>query len=189
MTHDATGQGAALDWVIRQRDPTFADWEKFADWLAADPAHAQTYHELAALDGDLAALPVAAPVPPVRRVNRRFWLGGALAASLAVVAGIGVLRQAPADMQRIETAMGETRMVALADGSRIAINGGSTILLDKADPRRATLERGQALFHVVHRDDAPFRVSVGTAQLVDIGTIFDVTRTAGARSWPSPKGR
>ncbi|HWJ68632.1 MAG TPA: FecR domain-containing protein [Sphingobium sp.] len=175
MTDDATGQ-AALDWVIRQRDPAFADWEPFADWLAADPAHAQAYHELAALDGDLERLP-AAPVAPGHRVNRRLWLGGALAASLAVVAGIGVLRHAPDDKQRIETAMGETRTVALADGSRIAINGGTAILLDKADPRRATLERGQALFHVVHRDDAPFRVSVGAAQLVDIGTVFDVTRT------------
>lgn len=183
MRHEPGIEAAAIDWLIRQRDPAFADWERFADWLAADPAHASAYHEMALLDGDLDALPEhtlpandvsAAPA----RVSRRWWLGGALAASLAVVAGIGVLRQAP-DAQRIETAMGETRTVALADGSRIALNGGSAILLDKADPRRATLERGQALFHVVHRDEAPFRVSVGTAQIVDVGTVFDVTRMDG----------
>jgi len=178
MTDDVIEQ-TTLDWVVRQRDPAFADWEQFADWLAADPDHARAYHDLAALDGDLAALPSAievVAVPATRRINRRMWLGGALAASLAVVAGIGVLRQAPDNMQRIETAMGETHMIALADGSRISINGGSVILLDRHDPRRAVLERGQALFHVVHRDDAPFRVSVGAAQLIDIGTVFDVTR-------------
>ncbi|OJY67974.1 MAG: hypothetical protein BGP16_03950 [Sphingobium sp. 66-54] len=183
MTHEPTIEATAIDWLIRQRDPAFADWERFSDWLGADPAHASAYHELALLDGDLEALPVHpapandAPAEPAR-LSRRWWLGGALAASLAVVAGIGVLRQAP-DTQRIETALGETRTVALADGSRIALNGGSAILLDKADPRRATLERGQALFHVVHRDEAPFRVSVGAAQIVDVGTVFDVTRTDG----------
>lgn len=187
MTHEAQVQAAALDWVIRQRDPAFADWEPFADWLAADGAHAQAYHAIAALDGDLEALPVALPAEShvandddtgSVQVNRRLWLSGALAASLVAVVGFGVMQRAP-DGQRIETAMGETRTVALADGSRIALNGGSAILLDKDDPRNATLEHGQALFHVVHREDAPFRVRVGGAQLVDVGTIFDVTRAGG----------
>jgi len=188
MTHEPTIEATAIDWLVRQRDPAFADWERFADWLAADPAHAGAYHELALLDGDLETLPARpvpandapaddAPAAPMR-ISRRWWLGGALAASLAVVAGVAVLRHAP-QTQRIETAMGETRTVALADGSRIALNGGSAILLDEDDPRRATLEHGQALFHVVHRDDAPFRVSVGTAQIVDVGTVFDVTRADG----------
>lgn len=188
MTHDPQMEMMALDWVIRQRDPAFADWEAFADWLGADEAHQRIYHELASLDADVDGLPEPVGVPAYvpadaeleadivpMRANRRWWIGGAIAASLALVVSIGLL-QRPGDDYRIQTAMGEMQTIALADGSRIAVNGGSSILLSRSDPRRATLERGQALFRVVHRPDAPFRVSVGEAQLVDIGTVFDVTR-------------
>ena len=40
----------AIDWLIRQRDPSFADWELFTDWLEADPANNDAYAELAARD-------------------------------------------------------------------------------------------------------------------------------------------
>jgi len=185
MTHDPAVEAVALDWVIRQRDPAFTDWEAFADWLGAEPAHQAAYHALAALDVDVQMLPVeVAPAQETEpdsnvvplRTSRRLWLGGALAASLVALVGFGVMQRAPGDY-RIETAMGETQTLTLKDGSRIAVNGGSSILLSKADPRQATLERGQALFTVVHRDDAPFRVTVGKAQLVDVGTVFDVTRS------------
>jgi transmembrane sensor len=191
MTHDSRVEAAALDWVLRQRDPAFEQWEDFADWMAQDPAHQQAYYELAALDAELVDLPVTpepaanddpadanvVPFAP-RRVNRRAWLTGAIAASLVGMVSIGLLNR-PSDSYRIETAMGETQEVKLADGSRIAVNGGSSILLSHADPRKAVLERGQVLFHVVHREDAPFRVTAGEAELIDIGTVFDVTRTDG----------
>lgn len=187
MTHDPNIESSALDWVIRQRDPAFEDWEQFSDWLAQSPAHADAYHELAALDGELGDLPEATPpvdvphendnvVPLVpRKATRRAWLSGALAASAVAVVSIAFL-QRQTNEYRIETAMGETQQIALADGSKISVNGGSSVLLDRGDPRKATVERGQALFAVVHRDDAPFRVAVGDAQLVDVGTVFDVTR-------------
>ncbi len=194
MTYDRQMEAAALDWVIRQRDPAFADWDAFTDWLAADPIHAEAYHDAVALDDGLSALPPAPaePAQPAevihdvdnvvalpRRMNRRLWLSGAVAASLVGVLSYTTLMQAP-DSYRVETAMGETRVIALADGSRISINGGTAIVLSHDDPRRATLERGQVLFTVVHRDDAPFRVKVGNDELVDVGTIFDVTRSHGA---------
>lgn len=189
MTHDNRIEAAALDWVIRQRDPAFADWEDFTDWLDADPAHAEAYHEAVALDADLAGLPKAPVEEPgyagdnivalPRRVNRRMWLSGAVAASLVGLMSYSVLHQSTPDSYRVETAMGETRVIALADGSRISINGGTAMVLSHDEPRRATLERGQALFTVVHRADAPFRVKVGAAELVDIGTVFDVTRADG----------
>src|SRR3546814_12396621 len=79
----------ASDWLIRQRDPAFADWDAFADWLAEDPAHGDTYDAIASLDVDLAALPPteqpgvvwaagAVRRPPPPRPGR---FGGAVAAA------------------------------------------------------------------------------------------------------------
>lgn len=177
---------AALDWVIRLRDPGFDGWEEFEAWLAGDPARAEAYHRLAIADQDMAGLlastppaPAEAPadIVPLRRpaLSRRAWLGGAIAASVAGLIGFGMIERQPS-LYQIETAPGMRRTVTLDDGSRIALNGGTRITLDHKDPRHATLERGEALFDVVHDDKAPFKVLVGDATLVDVGTSFNVVR-------------
>ena len=175
----------AADWLVRQRDPAFTDWDGFADWLAEDPAHADAYDAIASLDVDLAALPPAgqpAPVrvaePPRRRPSRRLWLGGALAAALVAAISLSTFGLFD-DMRQIETAAGEHRSIELADGSRIEINGASAVTLDDERPRFARLDRGEAMFHIVHRDDAPFLVEAGDARIVDLGTAFNVVRGEG----------
>ena len=174
----------ALDWVIRLRAVAFDDWETFAAWLAVDPAHAAAYHAMAAADADMAELLASVPRPviatPVRQpVRTRRWFGGAVAASVAVIAGFAVLQQR-SDPYLVETAAGVLRSIALADGSRIDVNGGSRLTLDRKHPREAALERGEVAFTVVHDASRPFRVSVGDATLVDIGTVFNVVRAGGA---------
>ena len=184
MTEDRQNmEVAALDWVIRLRDPAFDGWEEFEAWLAADPAHAEAYHRFAVADEQMADLLASAPppshpvlaAPPRRSFSRRAWLGGALAASVAALVGIGMIDRQPA-LYQIQTAPGERRTVALDDGSRIAMNGGTRITLDHKNSRYAILDRGEALFDVVHDDDAPFKVAVGDATLVDVGTRFNVLR-------------
>src|SRR3546814_4449588 len=135
----------AAGWLIRQRDPAFADWDGFTDWLAADPAHAAAYDALASLDADLDALPVAEQpqivwdAEPIRhRPSRRAWLGGALAAAIVGVIGVSSFGLFD-DTQRIETLAGEHRSITLADGSKIEINGASTPLLADDRPRFARL--------------------------------------------------
>lgn len=179
---------AALDWVIRLRDPGFDGWEDFEAWLTTDPAHADAYHRMALADDDLGEMLPPAPAAPVfpdnvvplRRpaVTRRAWLGGAIAASVAAVVGFGVIQTQPS-LYPVETAPGVRRTVMLDDGSRIVLNGGTRLILDRKDGRYATLERGEALFDVVHNDDAPFKVKVGDATLVDVGTQFNVLREKG----------
>ncbi len=175
-------ESAALDWVIRLRDPAFDGWTEFESWLAADPAHAEDYHRLAFADEEMARLlanapplrPIIAPAPK-QPITRRRWLGGAIAASVAAIVGVTVIDRQPA-LYQIETAPGARRTVTLEDGSRIAMNGGTAITLDRKDARYAVLERGEALFDVIHNDDAPFKVAVGDATLVDVGTRFNVVR-------------
>ncbi len=174
-------EARAIDWLIRQRDPDFVDWDDFADWLAEDPGHAAIYDAVASLDHDLDALPptskaavVTLPGAP-RRPSRRAWFSGAMAAALVGAIGLSGL-DLFGNGGRIETAAGEHRTVELADGSKIEVNGGSVIEIDKDRPRFARLESGEAMFHVVHREDAPFVVETGGAKIVDLGTAFNVVR-------------
>ena len=185
MTHDhGSTDEQALGWVIRLADPGFEDWNAFEAWLAADPAHAGVYQAMAAADADAAALLKAAPAPALappgatRPLSRRRWIGGAVAASLALFVGYAVLPTGSAPYT-VETAAGARRTVTLADGSRIDLNGGTRVTLDRKQPRFAVLDHGEAAFTVVHDDARPFRVQVGAATLLDVGTVFNVTRDGG----------
>lgn len=184
MAGDEDKIGAeAIAWTIRTGEPDFAEWEVFAAWLEADPRHAARYY---ALQGDADELAALIPPPePVRaaprRLARRGWLAGAVAATLAGVVGVSVLQTRP-DPFVVETAPGGRRTVTLADGSRIALNGGTRLTLDRGDQRYAVIDRGEALFTVRHDPARPFKVKVGADELIDVGTVFDVIRSDG-KTW------
>lgn len=172
----------ARGWVIRLQDAAFADWDTFADWLERDPVHLDAYN--AALDADesMAMLFAHAPTPvfaqdvePVAAPRRGlYWLsGGAVAAALALVIGWTSL-SGPSALQEYATAPGEHREVALADGSKMVLNGATRVAL--IDKREAELITGEALFEVRHDAANPFIVKTGGAVLQDAGTVFNVVR-------------
>lgn len=176
-------------WAIRVGDPSFGDWDGFTAWLEQDPAHQAAYD--AALDAEawaaetltLGAHEVAASAAdlPPRRTPRRRWLGfgGAMAAALAGVAGWAVLDRGPG-LDTIETAPGEHRAIALADGSRIVLNGGTRIAYDPQKPRHVELAHGEALFDVRHDARYPFVVIASGTRLLDAGTVFNVIGDGGS---------
>ncbi len=179
----------AVDWAVRVADRDFIDWDAFTAWLEADDANSARYDAavvaLAGAERAVAELPagataVAAPSPrpgPGRLQSVR-WLGAAAAA--AVIGAIGITAwQERAQPYAVETRAGEQRVLPLADGSSILLAGGSRLVLDRANERRATLEAGEALFRVRHDAARPFRVDADGLALTDIGTVFDVKR-AGA---------
>lgn len=178
-------EDSAIGWLIRQRDEDFGDWEGFEAWLEADPSHALAYAELSAAEADLGDLVAGAewPVeaepederPDDERVVpfRRYWLGGAVAASLAVALGSWTMWPSR-DLYSVETAAGERRTVTLAD-TTIELNGGTKIVLDRKDQRFASLDHGQAMFVVTHDPKHPFTVTTAGTTLVDAGTSFEVT--------------
>ncbi|MES3100675.1 FecR family protein [Sphingomonas faeni] len=175
-------EARALDWVVRTGSDAFDDWPAFHAWLEADPRHAAAYHATAMDIEEMAAtVPPVQVAPIVMQPARRrwpIWTGGAIAASLALFVGYESL-ETRAHPYAVETAAGTMRTVRLADGSTIAMGGATRLMLDRDDPRIATLERGEAMFVVRHDDSDPFEVSVGGARLVDVGTAFDVKRARG----------
>ncbi|MDH7640440.1 FecR family protein [Sphingomonas oryzagri] len=195
---DPTRQEEALDWARRIHDPTFADWDAHIAWLEADPRNTDAFdtaliviedacaglgparmpkHELPAVRD---AINDNSPVAGQRRASR--WglgIGGAIAAGFAAVLAVPALMHGGAQPYRIETTPGTPRDIALADGTTIALNGGSILELDHADPRIATLVSGEAFFHVVHDAAHPFAVRAGDGVFQDVGTSFDMVRDAG----------
>ncbi len=176
-----TPDAQAIDWVIRQRDPAFDDWDAFTLWLEADTRHAEAYDVAAVADADAADLPAQPVARAVARPSRRIWLAGGAAAAAALVGivGYGAVDRSP-DLVRVATAAGERRTLTLADGSSIALNGDTRIAIDRDRPRFAALEQGEAMFRVVHDPADPFTVTVGGATVVDVGTVFDIVREAGS---------
>lgn len=164
----------AIQWLIRTRDPSFADWEEFTAWLETDPEHARLFDALSAADAEIADHLAAAPAAPARRLRWPVW-GAAIAAALAFIALLSPLSEKPGFApQEIASLPGQKLTVRLADGSRIDMNGGTRLILD--GPRHARLERGEALFAVVHDGARPFEVVSGDAVVRDVGTTFNLVR-------------
>lgn len=187
----------AARWFARlQGDAaTGDDWLAFERWLQSSPTHARAYEQLEGLWVDLEYAPVVrdlggAPLRAaqrrasargtVRRSNRRAWLGAgaAIAASLAVAAGIG-LRSTGAQTQTYETAAGQTRQIILADGSHIRLNAASKITVSLGrDARRVQMADAEAVFDVAHDARRPFLIGVGDRQVRVVGTEFNLRHRA-----------
>jgi transmembrane sensor len=186
-----TREEQAIDWHVRQRDMSAAEWDAFATWLEDSPANARAYDAVAMADALLVA-PVAEPesviaepplaAPVAANDNRgwgRWWLMGGVAAAVALIAGPVLIHSRP-DIRVEQTRPGETRVIALNDGTQVELAGGSRLRLDRNDMRVATLESGQALFRVRHDASAPFELRSGDVAIRDVGTVFNVRRE-GAR--------
>lgn len=185
-----TMRAEAIAWHLQLSGGADADWDGFARWLEADPRHNAMYE--AVYDADQALDPVAelardsqepafAWFTPIQTSRARRWKWPGMAAAAALVAfgswvGMGGLNSEYA----VSTAPGEMRTLTLADGTRIMLNGGSTIELDKTDTRVAELKAGEAQFTVHHDAQQPFTLTVGDQRIVDEGTVFNVRRAKTA---------
>ena len=179
----------AIGWHLRQAELSSAEWHDFVVWLEADPAHAAVYDRVALDDALLADLPrpekPTVLAPPARfvpaRPRRWAWAVGGTAIAAGIAALVMPLAMAPGSAAyTVRTAPGESRTVTLADGTRIQMNGGTTLRLDRNDPRVASLDAGEAVFAVHHDSGKAFVLHSGALAVQDVGTVFDVSRN-GAR--------
>lgn len=176
----------AIAWRLRQDDMDAAGWLAFVEWLEADPRHGEAYDRIALADGVISGARFVSPtrVLPAPANDRgtpgwrRFgWIGAATGCAVTAAAvALILLRPADPEVYAVQTAPGETRQVALGEGSRVEIAGGSRLLLDRANPRQIVVEHGEALFHVRHDSAHPFSVRSGSLEVLDVGTVFNVMR-------------
>jgi transmembrane sensor len=79
------------------------------------------------------------------------------------------------------TAHGEQSERVLPDGSVLHLNTDSQVTLHYSRRERVVdLDRGEALFQVAHEGERGFRVAAGHAQVLTVGTQFDVYRKSEA---------
>lgn len=113
--------------------------------------------------------------------TRKFVLGATAAVCALICAVIGFLYTRGQNL--VATRTGETRPLELEDGSRIVLDTRSRMRVDYTDGARdIELLEGQAHFEVAKDSHRPFRVHTPTAEIVAVGTKFDVailpTRTS-----------
>lgn len=120
--------------------------------------------------------PEAEPMPEPRRIGRRsFLIGGG---GVAVAAGAAMFNwQAAA--RSYSTALGEIRLVPLADGSAMTLNTASTarVLFTEA-MRHIELVEGEALFDVIRDRARPFVVDAADTNVSAGATSFVVRHLA-----------
>lgn len=179
----------AAAWVVRLRadDVAVEDLAAATAWMEGDLARRRAFDEAeglwAATDGLTEAV---APVVDLaahrarrRGVGRR-WLIAApamAAAAAAAVLLVPLLQSAPETVYR--TAPGEVRTVSLDDGSRLQINGGSTLSVRmERGRRRVHMDQAEVLFDVAHDARRPFLIDVGESQVRVVGTAFNIRRSA-----------
>ncbi len=192
-----TGESVRLDeeavgWLVRvQSDAATADdWVALTAWLEASEAHAEAFARAEALSVEISdnSVEIAKAIAPARgevlafkRPNRhvpvwtRWAVLAAAAAVVAVVASPAVLGAYQGSPTTYRTAIGETREVDLGDGSRIRLDGASTMTVRLGwRARRVDLAQAQASFDVAKDPRRPFVVDVGDQQVRVVGTEFNI---------------
>jgi transmembrane sensor len=193
---------AAAAWVIaHDRGLSAAEQDAFSEWLAADPRHKAAFamQDRAWREFDLLEQwrprHSREPNPDIlngvllKRIRRtRTWLrrGVEIAACVGLLALFGYAfmgrtPEAPAPVvattgwEERRVSAGESRLVALPDGSEIDLNRDSELVV-RFTPERRTVEvtRGEAFFTVAKDASRPFDVLAKGATVRAVGTQFGV---------------
>jgi transmembrane sensor len=189
----------AAEWAAKADSGRLAPEEqaRLESWLAADIRHLGAYGKavavLARLDRLRAvgatALQTEIPEKRFEWSRRRVVLTGSTVAGLAAAGIAGAVFWKPRSQAELAppknivaaapdvyaTKIGETRLVALADGTVVTLNTGSKISVRfTPEMRKILLFRGEALFNVAKNKARPFVVVAGDTQVRAVGTAFTV---------------
>jgi transmembrane sensor len=175
----------ASEWLahLESGDASREDYRKFNEWRDAAPAHALALDRLGGMREKFEE------APPVERETLRRLLARPRRAKGRAVMGVVVLIAAAwmtstlpvvqlhfADQR---TQPGETRVVALPDGSKLTLSTDSAANID-GDRRTVKLLRGEILAQVAKHDGASFTVQSDDGAAMALGTAFTVRKDAGS---------
>ena len=180
----------AVAWLVRvQSDQATADdWAALTVWLEASDDHLAAFEEVEDLTAELteraaeiapALTPAASRVVPMRRRAALpalpAWFAAVAAAVVAIVIGPMAWRGYQGTPTVYQTRPGETRQVALADGTRIRMDAASTLTVRLGwRARRVQMADAQATFDVAKDPGRPFLISVGDQRVRVVGTEFNI---------------
>ena len=189
----------AAGWRLKLvRDPSLGDSEEYQRWCA-DPFNARAREAVVKAWTSIGTLESTPEMLDLRRQalararaarasrwKKRSW---ATVAAAAMVLAVGVDLTWPSvrtwycnaiawlNTTSYQTDVGERRIVALSDGSRISMDSDTTMRVTYEQTARSiTLERGRSRFDVAHDPNRPFTVTAGAQTVVAVGTSFDVER-------------
>ena len=186
---------AAADWLLRLQGKDLSIEETLAwqAWLSESPENSHAFARLAEVSQVLRLMPTL-PMPSAEELARdRYdatvplqdwrprrmrlpWITFAVAALAAGIAFAVLFWKSPAP-DTFSTAVGETLNVTLSEGSIIALGGDTRIEVELSKRTRCIeLKKGEALFTVAKDAGRPFKVRVGDATIVAVGTAFNVQR-------------
>jgi transmembrane sensor len=198
------GRNKAVDEALRRfleldtADRIEGKWGSFERWVRKRPEHDEVFSALerdslaARLLGDFDSLPedMGSVTPKSASWVARVWLAIVHApklglAAVAVLIGASVIFGPPLhrehfvateDWQSFETTVGQHRQITFADGSTADLNTDTALRAHVTTGHRETrLERGEALFDIVHDELHPFVVRAGKSHVDAIGTKFTVS--------------
>ncbi|WP_339692366.1 FecR domain-containing protein [uncultured Parasphingorhabdus sp.] len=193
---------SAASWLLRREEPEWTEQDQvdLDQWLNQSMAHKAAFWRLEhgwGLADRLAALaPLKQDAPPQDpRSWQRYWKPLSLAASVLIMIGIvGIMRTVPSPggeqniaqqdgsvlqsgQVRLATAIGEHKVVPLADGSKVELNTATKIRAAVTEASREIwIDEGEAFFVVKRSEKVPFVVHAGNRVITVLGTKFSVRK-------------
>jgi transmembrane sensor len=204
MASAADIEEQAAKWLIElDAGATPAEWARLTLWLSANPRHRAAFLRLSKawnqsdalrklrpldcrVDADLLAdasrkLRPSSESEPSRWRGLAGWRGIGLAAAgtlFIAVCGVVAWQLSPRfDAPVYETIFGATEHVTLPDGTRIQLNGDTTVRVEFSPTLRdIRLGRGEVLVKVAPDVKRPFQVSTESTRVISAESQFSVRR-------------
>lgn len=175
----------AARWLARitSGSLTLGELAEFEFWRIASRDRDRVYRELEAMWDGLGGRSAPRNQGPTNGArtslfrHRSLWAMRLGQIAAALIAAITISQYYSTWRYDYRTAPGESRQIALSDGSKVYMSGATAINIrfSRTGDRTVELARGEAFFEVKHDASRPFTVEVGTGKIRDIGTAFSVS--------------